>query len=614
MSRIIRKVFSLFTPREKQRFLILMCMVLVMGVFELAGVASILPFLAVVTSPDLIDSNGFLSRLRDLTGITEAQTFMVFLGGCVMATVAVSLSVKIFTLYALARFSHMRQFTFGRRLLEGYLSHPYVWFLDKHSADLVRTVNGEVNTVVTGVIIPLTQLIAQGTVLIMIVGLLLVVDPVVAIVAIAMMGGTYALIFLLVRKRLTQMGAIRVTSNRERAKATLEALGSLKDVKLMGLEDSYVKRFRVPALRAARAATMSQIISEMPRHLLEVVAFGGILSLIMTKLIRSDGSLAETLPVLGLFAFAGLRLFPALQAVYRSMTAIRFNEPTLDLVHTAVMDVENYRANRPARAKGEPWKLQESITLNGVSYTYPSTDIPVLRNMTLTIPARTTVGIVGGTGAGKTTAIDIILGLLTPDEGALEVDGTAIDRSNVRQWQMAVGYVPQQIFLVDDSIAANIAFGVPLKERDQNAVERAAKMAELHDFILDLPEGYDTRVGDRGVRLSGGQRQRIAIARTLYHDPDVLVFDEATSALDNLTEQAVMDAIHKLSHSKTVIMIAHRLSTVEECDTIFLLEHGRVADAGRFDDLKQSSETFRRMARENREEEDALAARSSEGA
>lgn len=595
MRKTFRKIIDLLSPSERKRFGMLLMLVLFMGIFEMFGVASILPFLAVVTNPEIIDQNAILSWMRDITGFTKDRSFIIFMGFCVMAIVIISLAFKIATLYALARFSNMRRYTLSSRLIEGYLSHPYVWFLDKHSADLARTINNETNLVVSGSIVPFTHVIAQSTVIVFLVGLLVATDPVVALIAIMFLGGSYVAIFFSVRRYLERMGRIRVTADKERSKATLEALGSLKDVKLQGLEESYIKRFRRPALAAAKSTAASQIIGDLPRHLLEALAFGGILALIMTMLVEANGSLTEALPKLGLFAFASLRLFPAMQAIYRAMATIRFNEPTLSLVHGALMEVENSRTKRPLPPKEGPLPLKNVITLRDVTYSYPSVDKAVLQNLDMAILANTTVGIVGGTGAGKTTAIDIILGLLLPQQGKLEIDGTLIDQNNVRRWQMSVGYVPQQIFLTDESVAANIAFGAAEDEIDILKVERAAKLARLDEFLEQLPEGYDTHVGDRGVRLSGGQRQRIAIARTLYHDPDVLVFDEATSALDNVTEREVMEAVNNLSHTKTIIMIAHRLSTVRNCDKIFLMEHGRVAASGTYDWLLENNASFQGM-------------------
>jgi ABC-type multidrug transport system fused ATPase/permease subunit len=264
-----------------------------------------------------------------------------------------------------------------------------------------------------------------------------------------------------------------------------------------------------------------------------------------------------------------------------------------------VDDMQRNRANAetPARSAAVPLRLTERLELEGMRYAYPKSERGALDGLDLAIDARTTVGIVGGTGAGKTTTVDVILGLLAPQAGELRVDGVPVTEANRRGWQNAIGYVPQSIFLTDDSVAANIAFGLPADEIDHAAVERAAKIAELHNFVMDeLPEGYATQVGERGVRLSGGQRQRIGIARALYHDPDVLILDEATSALDNLTEKAVMDAVHNLGHAKTIILIAHRLSTVRDCDMIFMLERGRVVARGSYDELLESSQKFRAMA------------------
>jgi ABC-type multidrug transport system fused ATPase/permease subunit len=281
--------------------------------------------------------------------------------------------------------------------------------------------------------------------------------------------------------------------------------------------------------------------------------------------------------------------------IYHSLTQLRSSAPVLDAIHRDI--TETAGSPRPARAGSDVLHLHDLLELVAVDYTYPQADRPVLQGLSLTIPARTTVGIVGGTGAGKTTAVDVMLGLLTPDAGELRVDGVPITSETLRAWQNTIGYVPQQIFLVDDSVAANIAFGIPEGQVDHAAVERAARVANLHDFVMgELAQGYQTFVGERGVRLSGGQRQRIGIARALYHDPDVLILDEATSALDNLTERAVMEAVHNLSHEKTIIMIAHRLSTVKDCETIFLMERGRLVAQGRYDALVAENETFRRMA------------------
>jgi ABC-type multidrug transport system fused ATPase/permease subunit len=310
-------------------------------------------------------------------------------------------------------------------------------------------------------------------------------------------------------------------------------------------------------------------------------------------LIAQSGSFASALPTIALYAFAGYRLMPALQAIYSAVTQLRFAGPALDALHADLMSLQPAHPN----FNQEAITLKQAITLNQIQFRYPNAPQPALKKLSLTIPAKSTVGLVGATGSGKTTTVDLILGLLEAQQGTLDVDGQAITEHNRRSWQRAIGYVPQQIYLADDTVAANIAFGLDAKDIDQSAVERAARIANLHEFVInELPQQYQTSVGERGVRLSGGQRQRIGIARALYHSPQVLILDEATSALDNLTEQAVMEAVHNLGHEITIILIAHRLSTVKACDTIFLLEKGELKAQGTFDELTHANEKFRAMA------------------
>jgi ABC-type multidrug transport system fused ATPase/permease subunit len=418
----------------------------------------------------------------------------------------------------------------------------------------------------------------------------------VALIAAGVIGGVYALLYASVRQYLHRVGLERHKMNEQRFRIVGEAFGGMKDVKLLGLEAYFTGRFRIPAERVARYDAISMIIREVPRYLIEGIAFGGLLTFILYLLLTGDGSLGSVVPILSVYAFAALRLFPALQRVYTSVGQMRFSKATLDKLHRDYVAAAANARTRPTH-KGPALHLAERLELSGVHFAYPQAERKALQGLDLAVPARTTVGIVGGTGAGKTTAVDIMLGLLEPQQGTLMVDGIPITRENRLAWQRSIGYVPQQIFLSDDTVAGNIAFGRKPSDIDRAAVERAARTAELHDFVMrELPEGYETFVGERGVRLSGGQRQRIGIARALYHDPDVLILDEATSALDNLTERAVMDAVHNLGHAKTIVMIAHRLSTVRDCDIIFMLENGRVIASGSYDELLENNRQFRALA------------------
>jgi ABC-type multidrug transport system fused ATPase/permease subunit len=593
---IYSKLFDLLDPREQHRFYTLLGLIVVSGFFEMVGVASILPFLAVLADPQIIAKQRILSTIYDGLGFQSTLSFQIFLGGAVLGIVIIGLVVKVGAIYALSRFGQMRSYAISSRLLANFLHQPYVWFLHRHSADLSKSILFEVDKVVNDGMMPAIKITAQSVALICLIGLLLVVNPMVAFSAAMLISGLYALIFLFVRRLLTRLGQKAAIANHERYVITQEAMGGIKDVKLLGLEDSYLKRFRAPAHRLATTVSLSSLIGETPKYLLEAVAFGGMIVIVLVLLVQGTGDLVDVLPTLGVFAFAGLRMFPALQQIYYSLSRMRFVGPMLDNVHRDMVATRT-QPNVAVLAAETPLRLSRRLDLVEINYAYPKAASMAIRGLSLTIKANSTVGIVGGTGAGKTTAVDLILGLLRPDKGEILVDGQPVTTENLRGWQDNLGYVPQQIFLIDDTVAANIAFGVPPEKRDQAAVERAARLAELHGFVCsELPQGYDTMVGERGVRLSGGQRQRIGIARALYHDPDVMILDEATSALDNLTERAVMQAVDNFGKRKTIIMIAHRLSTVRNCETIFLLERGDVVAQGNYDELVAGNDIFRRMA------------------
>ncbi len=594
MLDIFRKLRDLLSRRERKRFYLLFGMMMVSGLVEMITISVMFPFLAVVARPSVVETNETLRRIYDLLGFSSVENFLIFAGLGVFAVVVFGLIFATFTQYAIYRFSATAGASIGRRLLRGYLAQPYSWFLNQHSAKIGASILTEVNEVVTRCMLPAMKLLSQATVAAFLVVLLVAAQPLAAASAAALVGGVYALIYGLARNHLTRMGALRKTANLEKYKVTNEALGGVKDVKLLGLEGVFLARFERPALKVARASAAVGVASELPRNALRAVTLGGIILFVVVMLVRGDGDIASLLPILGLYAFAGLRLLPALQAIYMALAMMRFSKPALDKLHH---DMETHSASRrPVPPPAAPIRLHETLELRDVHYAYPGAERGALNGLDLTIPARSKIGLVGGTGAGKTTAVDVILGLLRPQTGALVIDGVPLDDQAVRGWQRSVGYVPQHIFLTDEPVADNIAFGVDRKDIDMAAVEHAARIAELHDFVTgELPEGYETLLGERGVRLSGGQRQRIGIARALYHDPDVLVLDEATSALDNLTEKAVMEAVQNLGREKTIIMIAHRLSTVRDCDLIFLLEHGRVAAAGAYDDLVANNDEFRRL-------------------
>jgi ABC-type multidrug transport system fused ATPase/permease subunit len=475
----------------------------------------------------------------------------------------------------------MRHYNISKRLVEGYLHQPYSWFLNQNSSELGKNILSEVDQVIGNGISQLIEITAKGMIIIFLIGLLIVVDPKLAIIVGFAICGSYGLVFYFIGNYLHRIGKERLLSNESRFRVVSEAFGAAKEVKVGGLEKTYIDRFSDYAYTLARTSSSAQVIKQLPRYFLEAIVFGGIL-LILLYLMTQKGSFNNALPILSLYVFTGYRLMPAIQQVYASFTSLNFVDHSIDKLH---FDLNNLNKSSTIHDQGV-LSLNSQISLKNICYNYPNSKLAALNNINLNIPAKSTVGLVGTTGSGKTTTVDIILRLLEPQKGTLEIDGQVISNQNSRAWQRIIGYVPQNIYLCDDNIYSNIAFGVPIKNIDQEAVKKASKIANLHKFVMEeLPQQYDTVIGERGIRLSGGQRQRIGIARALYHSPQVLILDEATSALDNHTEQAVMNAVNNIGKDITIIIIAHRLNTVKNCDVIFKFEKGQLIKQGSFDEL-----------------------------
>jgi ABC-type bacteriocin/lantibiotic exporter with double-glycine peptidase domain len=597
---MLKKILFLLTTKERKQAGMLMFMMLTMAILDMLGVASILPFIAVLANPDQLHSNALLSLVFTYSkqfGIDTPSEFMFVLGVLVFLLLIISLSFKALTFYFQIRFALMREYSISKRLVEGYLNQPYSWFLERHSADLGKTILSEVGTIVSNVMVPVMTLMAQSLVALALLVLLLVVDVMLAVSVGAGLVVSYLIIFYAMRGWLKRLGNARNEANQKRFTTISEAFGGVKEVKVGGKEQIFIDRFSRPAEIFANSQATARVISEIPRMALEAIAFGGML-LVILYLMATNGSFSEALPIIALYAFTGYRLMPALQQIYGAFSQLSFSSSVLDALHA---DLANLQKVVKQPSEQGRLSINKFIELEQVSYTYTDMSRPALQSVSLKIQANSTVGIVGVSGSGKSTVIDIILGLLEPSKGRLIVDGVSISVTNRRHWQSFVGYVPQQIYLTDDTVIANIAFGVDPKEIDFRAVVRAAKIANLHEFVINqMGDGYSTIVGERGVRLSGGQRQRIGIARALYNNPKVLILDEATSALDNLTEKAVMEAVDNLDNETTVILIAHRLSTVRNCDQIFLLEHGVLQANGTFDELARNNHQFALMASEKR--------------
>ncbi len=568
-----KKLLFLLSPHERSRAVLLLILIFITSLLEMLGVASILPFIAVLTNPTLIETNNILKILFQISnklGTQTHQEFLIFLGALAFLTLVISVILKLFTIFIQTRFIFMREYSIGKRLVEGYLHQPYSWFLSHNSADLGKTILSEVSKVITNGIKPLIELIGRSILVTLLITLLIIVDPSLIFVVGLSLSCAYLLIFYSVRSYLTKIGNKRLKSNQSRFTAVSEAFGAAKEVKVGSLEKFFIKNFTKSAQTYSKTQAISIVIGQFPRFILEAIAFGGILLLIIYKMAH-DSNLNNSLPIISVYVFAGYRLLPALQQIYNSFTQLTFASPSIDRLYNDLNNLTVYDNDQEKNILA----FNKEIILNDINFNYPNTSRTALKNINLSIPINSTVGLIGPTGCGKTTTVDIILGLLIPQNGTLEVDGKVITEQNSKAWQRLIGYVPQQIYLSDDTILANVAFGVEHKNIDQDMVKKVSKIANLHEFVTkELPQQYETIVGERGIRLSGGQRQRIGIARALYHNPKVLILDEATSALDNQTEEAVMRSINNISKDITIILIAHRLNTVDNCDIIFEFDKG----------------------------------------
>lgn len=595
----IRKMIELLSTKERFYLYFIFIGLVLVAFVEMIGVASIMPFMAVVANPDVIESNRFFHYVYKFFNFADRQSFLIFLGIIVLVLLVASNLLKAFMLWATLKYDNQLNSNLGQRLLGGYLERSYDFFLNRNTADLGKNILNEARTVVASVLSPGMKIVSSSLVIIFILSFLFLVNPIIAVCIFALLGGTYFSIFYAVRKKLSRIGEDQVHVNSMKFKSAGEALGGIKDLKVLGREKYFLNVFNFYADRHAHNNVVAGTISQLPRYFLEIIAFGGILLLVLFYL-RAEQSATQMVPLLALYAFAGYRLMPALQELFASATTLRYGLPALDVLHRDL--IYERLDNKDLDSKGQdvvnPLSFSNSIRLNQVTYQYPQADSLALDDLDISIRSNTTVGLVGTTGSGKTTTVDIILGLLAPTSGDLLVDDVVVNSQNLVAWQLNLGYVPQHIYLIDDTLTRNIAFGVSDDEIDMEAVKRSAQMANLDEFVNEeLSQGYDTVIGERGVRLSGGQRQRIGIARALYRNPLVLILDEATSALDGITEKYVMDAIKGLTGKITIIVIAHRLTTVKGCDMIYHLERGRLVDQGSYADLQKKSKWFNTAAK-----------------
>ena len=594
MKQIKENLFILFTKKDLRYFVFIFSGILLSGILEVAGIASIAPFMAIVSSPELASENETLAFLFNITNAESHKEFVIILGFGVIAVLLVSNSYQAFMMWVVTNFARFQTHRLSVRLLRQYLFKPYSFFLNRNTSEMGKNVVSEVSRGVGGVLLPLLNLVSKSIISVSILILVVLIDPYTAIMAILIFGGIYTALYLSVKKLLHKIGIQTTDSATARFKIAHESMSGIKEIKLRGSENIFIDLFDIQSNLYAKNYAIRALIASIPRYFIEVIAFGGIIAIIISMLIAGKTE-SEVITLTSVYAMAGYRLLPAIQGIYGDLTNLKFNLPIFSVLAN---DLKENKYKEQVQGYSEKIDFKEKISIKDVHFSYDGNK-SILNDINLSITRNDTIGFVGTTGSGKTTLIDILLGLLTPDKGSIFVDSTQIDQKNLQSWQKKIGYVPQSIFLIDDSVEKNIAFSVASDKIDKKRVVDAAKMADLHDFILTLDDDYSTSVGERGVRLSGGQLQRIGIARALYHNPEVLILDEATSSLDGATENTIMESIHGLSHKKTIIIIAHRLTTLKECDVIYLLDKGQVVASGNYQELVDNNKKFRKMANIN---------------
>lgn len=570
------KIRSILTPAERKSTIVLLCLMIIGMILEMLGVGMLFPVMIIMGENDFASHHPRIQPVLEFLG-NPTQTQLIV--GAMLGLVGIYLIKNLFQAFLAWRQVRVMfgiHVQLAQRLFSAYLRQPYTFHLQRNSAQLGHNI-AEVG-VFTAVINSGLTIFTDSLALLGIASLLLLAEPLGMLMVVLVLAAAVWSFHYITRTRVTRWGAARQHHEAMRSQHMYQGLGGVKDVKLLGRESNFLAQFQLHTTQGARVAGSQAIMQQLPRLWLELLAVAG-LALLVLSMLGHGVSTDRIVPTLALFAASAFRLLPAVNRMLAGMQSMRYNFPSINLMYEEVKLIAAEPNITQEKNAVHSSAFQTEIRLTNISYTYPSAPTPSLNSVSITIQKGESVGFIGPSGSGKSTLVDVMLGLLPPGDGQVMVDGQDIQK-NLRVWQNQIGYVPQSIYLTDDTLRHNVAFGLPDEQIDVAAVQRAIKDAQLEEFVASLPNGLETIVGERGVRLSGGQRQRIGIARALYHDPSVLVLDEATSALDTATEQGVMQAVMALQGSKTILIVAHRLSTVEHCDRLYRLEHGQLVAEG----------------------------------
>ena len=583
VSLITRLWMYIEIPRRRQ-FILLLLLMIISSFAEIISIGALLPFLSVLTSPDILYSQPLIKPLINILGLVSPEQLLIPLIIIFVITTLFAAAIRLLLLWSSSRLSFSTGADLSLDIYRRTLYQPYSVHISRNSSQVISAITSKTNTVIYSVLVPIVSLVSAFIILVGILIFLIYLNPLIAIISFGGFGLIYLIIIKFTRRRLLIDGQCIARESSDVIKCLQEGLGGIRDVLIDGTQDIYSMHYKKADKPLRRAQASSFFITQSPRYLVE--ALGMILLAILAYfLVTQLYGITSAIPILGSLVLGAQRLLPQLQQFYSSWSSIRSAQSslvdTLELLEQSLSSFSNLKESNVI-------KFQESIFLNDLWFKYSKKNSWVVKNLSLTIKKGSRIGFIGKTGCGKSTLLDIVMGLLQPTKGDIKIDGESITASNSRSWQARIAHVPQAIFLADSTIEENIAFGVPFKKIDYSRVRSAAQKANIADIIESWPDKYKTFVGERGVRLSGGQRQRIGIARALYKQADVIIFDEATSALDFDTEQTVMNAIESLSKNLTLLIVAHRLTTLKKCTHIVELADGSIKRVGSYQQIVNS--------------------------
>lgn len=569
---MINKIGYIFDKKEKLKFAILTIMVVIGSFFELLSISLFSPFIELIMDSKAINDNTVLVYIKNLLSLQKTEDFLTLLAIVIMLVYIIKNVFIIWQKNVIYQFSYGMQRKLSTRLLKAYMHEPYTFHLKKNISELQRSMQEDAGQFANGML-HFMEMVAEVCVCIVIGVYLFIVSKSITVIIVGLLITCLGIFTVITKKYSHEWGIEGQKSKAKIYQWMNQALGGIKEIKVLNRENIFVRNYDEYHGRYVRVLRLNRLIGTMPKYIIEMVSIVGMLVAIIVKMHFGQKELQDFVPQLATFAVAAFRLLPATGRINEHMSAVIYASPSVDLIFHDLKEVEalDY-TNKPV---DQTWHFDRQLDIKHVSYHYPDSSVNVIEDVSFKIEKGKTVAFIGASGAGKSTIVDIILGLLPPTMGKVLADDLDIYK-NLPTWQKEIGYIPQTIYLSDDTIRNNIAFGIDEKQIDEEAIERALKQAQLFEFVDSLAEGLDTLVGDRGVRLSGGQRQRIGIARALYHNPEVLVLDEATSALDTDTEKAVMEAIDNFKGEKTIIIIAHRLTTIKNADIVYEVADGKV--------------------------------------